>query len=517
MKRLSYFKSLAITAVACALLSGANPVWAKDTGALPNTRLSPDSGIAREQANISKPNVLFLLTDDQCYDTIRSMGNEHIYTPNIDRLVEGGVAFTNAYIMGGSSPAVCAPSRAVLFSGRTLWNVENQGKWGYEISDKYKTLPQVFRENGYTTYGTGKNEPGRAGHYARSFSAGDKILFRGMTNDQYELPLCPFSVTGDYSKEHEVMHRGTHSAEVYADACIQFLEEQADSTQAFFAYVAFQTPHDPRQSPAEYRAMYEDAEMPLPLSFQPKHSFDNGMLKVRDEELGGFPRTPRKVRGEIASYYAMVTYTDAQIGRILEALNKSGKMENTIIVLASDNGLAVGKHGLMGKQNVYDHALHVPLILSGPGIPKGETREQLCYIYDIYPTLCERAGFTTPETVQFSSLNHLLDDAQASHREHLYFAFMDWQRAMRNDRYKLIEYCVKGKRHTQLFDLQEDPQEIDNLAANPEYASVLSELRSLLKQERVRLNDGNTPFEFTNKQGQKFWTMYEAVERTQMP
>ncbi len=477
--------------------------------------LSAVVGIAAAKTNISKPNVLFLFTDDQRNDTIRAMGNEHIHTPNMDRLVKSGVAFTNAYIMGGSSPAVCSPSRACLFSGRTLWNLENQGSWEFEISDKYKTLPQVFRESGHVTFGTGKNEPGRKGHFARSFSAGDKLLFRGMTSNQYELPLCPFSPIGDYSKEREVMHSGTHSAEVYADACIKFFEEQADSKQPFFAYVAFQTPHDPRQSPKRFRAMYKGIDLPLPSSFKPKHPFDNGILKIRDEKLEGFPRNPNKVRDHIAAYYAMITHTDAQIGRILEALKKTGKMKDTIIVFASDNGLAVGRHGLMGKQNVYDHSVHVPLIISGPGIPKGETRGQLCYIYDIYPTLCERAQLKTPKTVEFRSLNGILDDADAKHRDHLYFAFMSWQRAIRNEQHKLIEYCVNGKRHTQLFDLLKDPQEVNNLAADVKYAEILAELRILLKRERVRLNDGNTPSKFTDKQGKDFWSMYESVKDTQ--
>ena len=152
----------------------------------------------------TRPNVLFLFTDDQRHDTIHALGNDAIRTPNIDRLVGAGVVFRNAYIMGGSSPAVCSPSRACLMSGRTLWNIECQGEYGFEISEKYKTLPQVFRENGYVTFGTGKNEPGRAGAFRRSFSAGDKILFRGMTKSQYQLPLCAFSPDGKYPKGAEV-------------------------------------------------------------------------------------------------------------------------------------------------------------------------------------------------------------------------------------------------------------------------------------------------------------------------
>jgi arylsulfatase A-like enzyme len=478
--------------------------------------LCPIAGaMAKEDGE--RPNVLFLFTDDQRNDTIAALGNKAIRTPHIDDLAKSGVAFKNAYIMGGSSPAVCSPSRACLFSGRTLWNIENQGIWGYEISSKYKTLPQVFRESGYVTFATGKNEPGRAGHFARSFSAGDKILFRGMTRSQYRLPLCPFSPTGDYSKQNEVLHQGKHSAEVYADACIKFLQDQADSQQPFFAYVSFQTPHDPRQSPEEYRAMYRDADMELPASFQPEHPFDNGMLKIRDEKLAKFPRTPDEIRRHIADYYAMITHVDAQVGRILEALDDAGKRSNTIIVFASDNGLAVGRHGLMGKQNVYEHSVRVPLIVTGPGIPSGETREQLCYIYDIYPTLCEKAGLETPATVEFKSLEKILDDAAAKHRAHLYFAFMSWQRAVRSERYKLIEYCVEGKRYTQLFDLIEDPQETNNLAGDAKLQDTLRDLRELLKKERVRLHDGNTPFEFANQQGQDFWSTYESTESTEIP
>lgn len=465
---------------------------------------------AEEVETMQKPNVLFLFTDDQRNDTIQALGNDAIETPNMDRLVQAGVTFTNAYIMGGSSPAVCSPSRACLFSGLTLWNVENQGKWGYEISDQYKTMPQVFRENGYVTFGTGKNEPGKAGHFNRSFSTGDKILFKGMTRSQYRLPLHSYSPTGDYARKNRVVHKGKHSAEVYADACIKFLNEQGENDQPFFAYVAFQTPHDPRQCPKEFRERYKDEKIKLPASFKPEHPFDNGMLRIRDEKLAGFPREPDEVRRHIADYYATITHTDAQIGRILEALEKTGKLENTIVVFSSDNGLAVGRHGLMGKQNVYDHSVHVPLIISGPGIPKGERRDQLCYIYDIYPTLCERAELATPDEVQYKSLNPVIDDPQAEFRDHLYFAFMQWQRAVRDSRYKLIEYCVGEERHSQLFDLTEDPMETENLVEDPKYNDTLQKLREMLKKDRVRLNDGNTPYPFTDKQGKYFWTRYKA-------
>ena len=139
---------------------------------------------------VDRPNVLFLFTDDQRPDTIGALGNERIRTPNIDRLVQEGLSFTNAYIMGASSMAVCTPSRACLFSGRTLWNLENQGRWDFAISDRHKTLAQVFLEGGYTSFATGKNDPGFGGndHFTRSFNAGGALYYRGGHRGQNRTP-----------------------------------------------------------------------------------------------------------------------------------------------------------------------------------------------------------------------------------------------------------------------------------------------------------------------------------------
>lgn len=456
----------------------------------------------------SKPNILFLFTDDQPAGTIQTLGASHIRTPNMDRLVARGTTFTNAYIMGGSSPGVCLPSRAMLLSGRTLWNVENQGMWGYEISTENKTLPEVFRDAGYATFATGKNDPGKSGHFGRAYTHGDKLLFQGMSR-QYRMPLHSFQPDGAYGGAKAVPDgSGRQSAEVYADAAIRFLESRAGNDQPFYAYIAFQTPHDPRNAPEDYHAMYRAEDMPLPPSFLPKHPFDNGMLDIRDEKIAPTPRTKENIRTHIADFCAVLTHTDAQIGRILTTLEKSGKADNTLIVLASDNGLALGAHGLMGKQNIYEHSVKVPLVLSGPGVPRGETRDQLCYMQDIHPTLEQMAGLATPDTVEFQSLMPVLANRSAAHRDHLYFAFMSWQRGIRKGDLKLIEYRVGDERHTQLFDLAKDPYETTNLADRAGNESDVEALRALLKEERVRLHDGNTPHTFANQQGLDFWSRW---------
>ena len=140
-------------------------------------------------------------------------------------------------------------------------------------------------------------------------------------------------------------------------------------------YVALTSPHDPRTPPPPYDRLYDPTKIPLPKNFYPIHPFDNGDLNVRDEQLLPTPRTPEAIKKEIALYYGMISEMDAQVGRILVTLEKEGLMENTLIVFAGDNGLAVGQHGLLGKQNLYEHSIRVPMIFSGPGIPKNKKED----------------------------------------------------------------------------------------------------------------------------------------------
>jgi arylsulfatase A-like enzyme len=197
----------------------------------------------------------------------------------------------------------------------------------------------------------------------------------------------------------------------------------------------------------------------------------------------------------------MITHLDAQIGRVLEALTESGHAENTIILLAGDNGLAIGRHGLMGKQNMYDHSLHVPLIMSGPAVPENQRSDALCYLLDIYPTLCDLIGMPIPESVEGKSLVPAMQKG-AGARDTLFFAYRGVQRAVQDGRFKLIEYVVEGQRHTQLYDLQADPYEVNDLSKEAEYTSHLESLRSALRRWRKELDDDQP------KQGELFWKGY---------
>jgi arylsulfatase A-like enzyme len=275
---------------------------------------------------------------------------------------------------------------------------------------------------------------------------------------------------------------------LFADAAVDFLTRYEDEAP-FFLYLPFTAPHDPRMAPRKYDSLYRRQDIELPPNFLPRHPFDNGEMVVRDETLAPWPRTPEVVREHIAAYYAMITHLDDQIGRVLRALEDSGHGENTIIIFAGDNGLAVGQHGLMGKQSMYDHSVRVPLVMAGPGLPSGVRRDHLCYLMDIFPTICEMTGLATPDSVEGQSLLPVAADEPDAGRGDLYFAYTGIQRAVRDSRYKLIEYYVDGVRTTQLFDLVANPAETENLAADPGQHEVVERLRQRLRDWQAAADD----------------------------
>lgn len=452
-----------------------------------------------------KPNILFIFADDQRSGTINALGNQEIITPNLDKLVNKGVSFINTYIMGGSSGAVCSPSRAMLMTGRHLYGIETQG-WNSPILEETESMPETFRKAGYVTFGTGKHHNGKA-VFARGFSDGDEIFFGGMC-DHWNVPVYHFDSTGKYDKKTPFINnietnniikykencdhviQGKHSSELFADAAIDFLKRH-DNKKPFFAYVPFTAPHDPRSMPKKYEQMYDTASIAIPPNFLPEHPWDFGEFKIRDEMLAGFPRTKPEVKTHLRDYYAMITHMDAQIGRIIEQLKESGEYENTIVVFSADNGLAIGQHGLFGKQNLYEHSIGVPFIISGPGISKNEKRKAFVYLFDVFPTLCDLVNIEGPETIQGKSFTASLKETNKAHREKMAYGYKEYMRAYRKGDFKLIEYFVKGERNSQFFNLEQDPYEKKNLFDQEEYSSKYLEMKKEMIQEMKKLNDTN--------------------------
>lgn len=426
-----------------------------------------------------RPNVIVLVSDDQRHDTIHALGNSHIQTPNLDKLVADGTAFTHAYCQGANGGAVCVPSRAMFLSGRSFFHLR------VDLPPNVPIWPGVFQKAGYVTHGIGKWHNGPPS-YARAFSSGAAIFFGGMTV-QTRVPIQDFDPTGTYDEARERV-ANKHSSELFADAAIKFLREYRDE-KPFLLYVAFTSPHDPRTPPPEFAKLYDPAKLPLPKNFQRQHPFNNGDLIGRDEQLLPWPRTPKAVLQEIAAYYGMISHLDAQVGRIRKAVADSGREKNTIVVFFGDHGLAVGQHGLLGKQNLYEHSMRPPLVIAGPGVSVGKKCDGLCYLFDIYPTICELTGVrpADAEHVDGRSLVPIITGERNKVRDVIFGAYCDVQRSVRTERWKLIRYPHINK--SQLFDLNNDADEIHDVAGDRTYAGKLGELTALLKSQQREHGD----------------------------
>ena len=419
-----------------------------------------------------RPNILFLFADDMRFDTVN---NPEVRTPNLNRLAARGTHFTHACIMGGTIGAVCVPSRGMLLTGQSLFHVQDS-----IIQPRnprpFALFPELLRQHGYATFGTGKwhNPPAL---FTRAFSHGADIFFGGMS-DHLKVPVADYDPSGRYPKEAR-RNGGKFSSELFTDAAIRFLEDYR-GPEPFLMYVAYTAPHDPRMAPDQYAAMYPPEKVRLPPSFLPQHPFDNGEMNVRDEALAPWPRTPEIVRQHIAAYYAMITHLDAQIGRLLGALEAAGRARDTMVIFAADNGLAVGRHGLFGKQNLYDHSVRVPLIIAGPGVARNKRTNGLHYILDLCPTVCEMAGVPVPETVEGRSVLR-------GGRDSIFLAYRHFQRGVRTERWKLILYHHGGRETAQLFEVEKDPWEMNNLAeAQP---ARVRQLRGLLREWMQKVDD----------------------------
>jgi arylsulfatase A-like enzyme len=207
----------------------------------------------------------------------------------------------------------------------------------------------------------------------------------------------------------------------------------------------------------------------------------------RDERLAAWPRDPKTIVSQLCEYYGMVTHLDSQIGRILGALEQSGQADNTIIVYAADHGLALGSHGLLGKQNLYEHSQLCPLIFVGPGIPENRSSEALTYLLDIFPTVLSLAGLDPVQGIDGKDLSPIWLGEKERVRDSIFLAYADEIRAVRDDRYKLIRYPQLN--HTQLFDLRTDSGELNNLASNPAQVERIETLLDLLRNWQDRLGD----------------------------
>ncbi len=426
----------------------------------------------------ARPNIVFLFADDQRPDTIAAHGNDNIRTPSLDRLAANGLSFSQNYCAGSYSGAVCVASRSMLMTGHHWHGIKDTKNW-----EGLPTLPERLGQSGYQTFAVGKWHNG-LNTLARSFQSGRNLYMGGMS-DHTKVPLQDLKPNGKLTeKKIGTRFSSTH----FADAAIDFINEQ-NSDEPFMLYVAFTAPHDPRNPPPSYRQLYYKNRPPLPDNFLPNHPFDNGHVsgKKRDESLAAHPREHSVVSDQLCEYYGLITHLDGQVDRILDAIENSEQSDNTIVIYTADHGLAMGSHGLLGKQNVYEHSMGSPLIVSGPGIPRGETTEAMTYILDLHKTILSLCGLPIPNEIDGHDLTTVFENPSATVRDSIFLPFQDIMRAVRNDRYKLHVYPKIN--HTLLFDLVEDPNEMNNLADHPSYAGTVKHLAALMKDWQKRVGD----------------------------
>ena len=413
-------------------------------------------------------NILHLHADDHRADGLHALGTALLRTPNLDTLVARGTTFTRCYTQGSMVGAVCLPSRTMMLTGKSWLRIPNGRD---PQADASRSLPKVLSAAGYETFHVGKG--------GNEFTAGLNAFDTNLRFDDHPVEL----------------RRG--SSERHADATITFLQGRGTSAKPFYIYFAPPVPHDPRVAAPEFHGLYDPAKVPLPAAFLPQHPWDNGEMAVRDEQLAPWPRTPADTKQQLADYYACVTGLDHHIGRVFAQLKAMGEWENTIIIFTGDNGLSLGEHGLFGKQNLYEFGgMHVPCVIAGPGIPQGR-REALVYLMDLFPTFCDLAGAPIPDGVEGRSLVPVIRGQAAKVRDVLYTGYRDGQRAVRDDRWKLIRYPLVDR--TQLFDLSVDPHELTNLAGQPAHASQVAALTALLRREMERYGD-TAPLSVPNPQ-----------------
>jgi choline-sulfatase len=468
------------------------------------------------------PNILFILVDDQSpFDLKAYNGASPLQTPHIDRLAREGMVLDGAYHMGSFIGGVCTPSRHMIMSGRTLWHLPiaplalQQGRCPPDL--ERQTIPAVFNRAGYATMRTCK--------VGNSYEAANKL----------------FTVRHDATKRGGTAESGSAW---HGDRVMDYLaqRESAKETKPFLIHFGFSHPHDERDGTPDLLAKYgavnhRDENQPppanpkqpkLPPNYLPAHPFHHGHPGLRDEvAVGGVweRRDERTIRNEIGRQFACSENIDIQIGRVLAKLEATGELANTYVIYTADHGMAIGRHGLQGKQNLYEHTWRVPFIVKGPGITPGTRAQGNIYLLDVLATLCDLAGIAAPGTDEGTSFKPVLTGRRPAVRDVLYGAYnggtKPGMRSVKQGDWKLIQYDVMNGavRETQLFNLRENPEEFlaehhdakvtaltgaspakhqVNLAADPRYAAKLAEMQGLLLAEMRRLHD---PWRLWNQPG----------------
>jgi uncharacterized sulfatase len=444
----------------------------------------------------TKPNVLWVMADDQ--NTHLGCYGHPVISPNIDSLARSGTRFEHAYCQY----PLCNPARSSLLTGRRplTTKVLDNGTWfrDFNVLPDVVTLPQHFRQNGYWTASAGKvfhvgDDPSwdvvdrRTGRVPNPRPRPE----RQQTYEQHRHWLDGLSPAAleDRKKTMDCWVATEGDGEDLQDykiasTAIQYLENRRKD-QPFFVAAGFLKPHAPFIAPKKYFDLYDPASMKLPADFtsNPEANLSKSLSYRPNADI--FIKrdpTPELAREAIAGYHAATSFMDAQVGRVLAALDRLHLRENTLIIYCVDHGWFLGEKGLFAKESLFEPAMHVPLIFSAPWIQGGKVCQRPIEWTDVYPTLCELCGLPLSEGLEGKSLAELVKNPTAPWERPAY-SYMRWGnvigRSLRTQRYRYTEWD-HGKLGKEMFDHQTDPGEMHDLASDPKHAQTAAKLKSLL-------------------------------------
>lgn len=434
----------------------------------------------------NKPNVLFIIADDLNCD-LNVYGHQMVASPNLDLLSESGAIFENAHCQY----PLCGPSRASIMTGLYPDQTKHTDNRIYlrQTLPDVVTIGQKFREVGYNSVRIGKIY-----HYDNPSSLGTSSFDDVYT---WDYVYNPYGI--DKKEEHKIhgivenWHGGDLSwyASAGSDAeqtdgisaqhAVEELEKFAANGENFFLAVGLYRPHVPFVAPKKYFERYKKSQIDVPQS-------DAAYLTTIPQ---GAARTIRAKKNQInldedtaktviQAYYASNTFVDAQVGKILNTLKETGLDRNTIVVFTSDHGYHMGEHGHYQKMTLFDNATRVPLLLSGPGIPKDSRFETPVELIDLYPTLMQLTGHETPEFVQGQNLTTLFDNP-ADFNTSGALTQIKANYSLKTDSYRITRWENELHFDYELYDTENDPEEYFNLAEKPEFSHVLDSLKRTLE------------------------------------
>lgn len=446
-----------------------------------------------QQANVpTKPNILFIFADDLSHKAVGYTGETEVTTPNLDQLAKHSVRFSHAYNMGSWSGAVCIASRTMLITGRNVWDAQRIYASTDQERKANRLWPQLLSQAGYETYFSGKWHIQTDASKCFDHVAHVRPGMPETVESAYDRPRAdrPDTWRSDDVSLGGFWSGGKHWSEVTADDAISFLDAASEKPSPFFMYIAFNAPHDPRQAPTEFLTKYDIGKLSVPKSFVPEYPFARKIgcgPDLRDEKLAPFPRTELSIQTHRREYFASISHLDEQIGRVLAKLHELKLDSKTYVIFTADHGLAVGEHGLMGKQNMYEHSIRVPFLLAGPGITPGVNPSPI-YLQDAMATSLAIAHAEVPSHVHFQNLLPLATENKPSKYQHVYSSYLGLQRTVRVGDWKLIWYPKADV--IRLYNLAEDPEELNDLAKSERGQKELPRLKQAMREAQRDLGDG---------------------------